>query len=166
MDECWERGNINIKSFGWSANGEAKEVGIDEYEISRIVTLSGIPSWMFPKPIVDFQIQTELKEDKNNQKNIIVQRYLDKYFSSWLQIFTDGSKDPVSGRAAGAVYIPKFQCNIKKRITDYVAVYTAQLIAILLALQWVEDVKRLPFFVFSKNWPWPPKGCKSQFFVI
>lgn len=41
---------------------------------------------------------------------------------------------------AAAVYILKLQCKINKIITDYVAVYTAELIALMLALKWVEDV--------------------------
>ncbi len=62
-------------------------------------------------------------------------------------IFTDGSKDPISGTTAAAVFIPKFQTRIKKRITDHVSVYTAALIAMVVALQWVEDVNR----IFDRN---------------
>ena len=92
-------------------------------------------------PIIDLQIQMKIKNEKNILKNIIAQQYLDQTYSSWVQIFTDGSKDPVSGRTAAAVYIPKFQISIKKRITDHISIFAAELVAMMVALQWVEDVK-------------------------
>lgn len=141
MKECWEHGNKTIKSFGWTANREALEAGIDGLEVCPIVSVSNIPPWIFPKPLVDFQIQTQINNDKDIPKNIIAQQYIDQSYTSWLHIYTDGSKDPASGRTASAVHIPKFQCDISKRLTDNVSVYTAELIAILVALHWVEDVK-------------------------
>ncbi len=57
-----------------------------------------------------------------------------------LHIFTDGSKDPTSGNSAAAVYIQRLQVNIQKRISNYVSAFTTELIAILLAIQWVEEV--------------------------
>jgi len=39
-----------------------------------------------------------------------------------------------------AVCITHFKYTIEKRITDHVSVYTAEIIGILMALQWVEDV--------------------------
>ncbi len=51
--------------------------------------------------------------------------------------FIYGSKDPVSGRTAAAVYIHEFQNSIKKRINDHISVYAAELIAVMVALQWV-----------------------------
>lgn len=51
--------------------------------------------------------------------------------------FIYGSKDPVSGRTADAVYIHKFQNSIKKRITDHISAYAAELIAVMVVLQWV-----------------------------
>ncbi len=92
-------------------------------------------------PKVDFQMQIKIKNEKVTLKNIIAQQYSDQSYPSWLHIFTDGSKDPISGRTAAAVFIPKFQTSIKKRITDQISVYTAELIAMVVALQWVEDVK-------------------------
>ncbi|XDV45291.1 hypothetical protein PO909_013411, partial [Leuciscus waleckii] len=141
LEECWEHGNKNIKSLGWSVQREAQEAGIEDCDVSPTVILSSIPPWIFPMPIIDLQIQMKIKNEKDILKNIIAQQYLDQTYSSWVQIFTDGSKDPISGRTAAAVYIPKFQISIKKRITDHISVFTAELVAMMVALQWVEDVK-------------------------
>lgn len=64
----------------------------------------------------------------------IVQNYFDLHFSDSVFIFTDGAKDPDTGRAGAAVYIPASESYIKKRISDHVSVYTTELTAILLAL--------------------------------
>ncbi len=54
-----------------------------------------------------------------------------------LQIFTDGSKEPESGRTA-AVYI---KIKMAKRLSDHLSVFTTELLAIILALQWIEEVQ-------------------------
>ncbi len=54
-----------------------------------------------------------------------------------LQIFTDGSKEPESGRTA-AVYI---KIKMAKRLSDHLSVFTTELLAIVLALQWIEEVQ-------------------------
>ena len=67
------------------------------------------------------------------------------YIRAWvkaryLNIFTDGSKQS-NNNTASAVYIPYFNVQISKRIPDLCSVYTAELIALLLALNWIRDVK-------------------------
>jgi ribonuclease HI len=55
--------------------------------------------------------------------------------------FTDGSKDPDSGRTEAGVYVSEFDVNICRRLTDDLPVYSVELLAIVVALQWVEDVQ-------------------------
>jgi hypothetical protein len=50
-----------------------------------------------------------------------------------LRIYTDGSKDPVSGRVGAGVYIPDFVC---KRLNDNVSVYAAELMAMIIDFRW------------------------------
>ncbi len=93
-------------------------------------------------PSVDLQIFKTIK-DKQNQvpKAIVVQKHLESEYFHYLQIFTDGSKDPVTGRTAAAMFIPLYKYRDGKRITNDISVYTAEMVAILIALQWVEEVK-------------------------
>ncbi len=51
----------------------------------------------------------------------------------------DGSKDPDTGYAGAAVYIPMYDSYIKKRVTNHLSGYATELLAILLALQWLEE---------------------------
>ena len=56
-------------------------------------------------------------------------------------LFTDGSKDPKTRRTGAAFSVPEFKVAVTKRETDHVSVYTMELLAILLAAQWVEEVR-------------------------
>ena len=82
------------------------------------LSFSSIPPWLFPLSSVDLSIQLELK---NNSKHLsvclIVKNYFDQHFTNSVFIFTDGSKDPVKGRAGEAVFIPVNDTCIKKRVS-------------------------------------------------
>ncbi len=47
IEECWEHGDTNIKSFGWVAKREAQVAGIADCEVSPTMLLSSIPPWIF-----------------------------------------------------------------------------------------------------------------------
>ncbi len=70
-----------------------------------------------------------------------MQQYIEQTYYSTVKIYTDGSKDPESGFTAAAVYIPQFKVNISKSISDQISVFTTEIIAIFLALQWIEEVQ-------------------------
>ena len=39
------------------------------------------------------------------------------------------------------VYIPDFKISISKRASDQLSVYTAEMLAVIIGLQWVEEVR-------------------------
>uniref|UniRef100_A0A9J8CA31 Uncharacterized protein n=1 Tax=Cyprinus carpio carpio TaxID=630221 RepID=A0A9J8CA31_CYPCA len=49
--------------------------------------------------------------------------------------------DPEFGKTAVAVYIPLFNIRMSKRTSDHISVFTAEIIAICLALQWIEEIQ-------------------------
>ncbi len=53
----------------------------------------------------------------------------------------DGPKDLESGRTAAAVYIPAFKTKLAKRISDHMSEFNTELIAIILVLQWIEEIQ-------------------------
>jgi len=59
-------------------------------------------------------------------------------YESSLAVYTDGSKD-LSGKVGSAVYIPEVEEQLCVRISDKLSVYTSELYAILLTLQWIID---------------------------
>ena len=81
------------------------------------------------------------------QTKIITREYIDNY-SGYLNIFTGGSKQS-NNSTASAVYIPYFDVKISKRIPNLCSVYTAELLALLLALNWIRDENHLTIFTDS-----------------
>ncbi|XP_051548849.1 uncharacterized protein LOC127437749 [Myxocyprinus asiaticus] len=142
LENCWEHEYINLNSFGWKANEEAHQTGINNCAVCPTVVLPATPPWLFPMPVVDFQLLVSIN-DKNRQepKETIVHKYLDLKYVSVIQLYTDGSKDPETGHTASAVYIPRFRNKTAKRTSNHISVYTTEMLAILLALQWVEVIK-------------------------
>ncbi len=78
-------------------------------------------------PLIDIQLH---KEKHNNVtsvlESLVVQKYIDLTYYSMVQIYTDGSKDPDSGKTAVAVYIPLFKIKMSKRTSDHISVFTAE----------------------------------------
>ncbi len=62
-------------------------------------------------------------------------------FYSFVQIYTDGSKDPIEQKVGIGVYIPRFKTEIRLTLSDKLSVYSPELTAIIIGLQWVEQIK-------------------------
>ncbi len=60
---------------------------------------------------------------------------MDQKYYEMVQIFTDGSKGSENMKAGMTVVIPQYEIVIKKRTSDFLSVFTAELVAILMALQ-------------------------------
>lgn len=68
----------------------------------------------------------------------LVQEQISQHYDK-LFIFPDGSKDFESGRIGAAFFIPHLEIAVKRRLTDHLSVFTTELIAIQLVLQWAES---------------------------
>ncbi|XP_016419840.1 uncharacterized protein LOC107749259 [Sinocyclocheilus rhinocerous] len=140
IEPCWEHGKRQINSFGWVVRKRASEMGIMERNYSPTVVLPTIPPWFLPQPEIDFSL-LELMRDEYGGNYKIFNSYIRGNYYGYLQIYTDGSKDPKTGRAAAAVVIPEFNVECGKRITDDISVYACEMMAMIIALQWVEEVR-------------------------
>lgn len=105
------------------------------------IAMSITPPWLFPTPSVELQLKKVIMDKQGCvSKQLEMTRYFEQKYNRCLQIYTDGSKDPDSGRTASAVVIHlEFKYEIYKRITNPLSVYTAETIAVLMEVQWVED---------------------------
>ena len=91
-------------------------------------------------PSIDVNIENEMKiKSKLLSVGRVAEMYIEQHFGDKLLVYTDGSKDPESGRTGAAVFIPKYKVAIKKRTRNQLSVYTVELIAMLTALQWLEE---------------------------
>ena len=109
-----------------------------------------IPPWKIPEISVNWDLLSQADKIYSPlQTKIITREYIDRY-SGYLNIFTDGSKQS-NNCTASAVYIPYFHVQISRKIPDLCSVYTAELIALLLALDWIRDVKPSNSVIFTDS---------------
>lgn len=81
-------------------------------------------------PAIDLYL---LKVEKSNSGAINeVNHYMERMYYDNVQIYTDGSKDPESNKTGIATRSNYY----KKKTPDYLSVFTTELIAIVIALQW------------------------------
>ncbi|KAI2667110.1 hypothetical protein H4Q32_003505 [Labeo rohita] len=152
LNKCWEHGRKQFDSFGWVGDSQAETLGLTKISHRCTVALSAIPPWFLPMPAVDLEISKISKHSREcGGMNNMVQQYLSDKYNDMVQIYTDGSKDPDTGRTGAAVYIPEFDISIKQRTSDNLAVYSVELLAILLALIKIEDFKPNTFVVCSDS---------------
>jgi ribonuclease HI len=84
-----------------------------------------------------------------NLTKLLTQEHINK-FANFLQIYTDGSKQN-NNRTASATYIPSLDIIISRRIPDNCTVYTSELTAILLALNWILENKPSNIIIFTDS---------------
>lgn len=138
LKECWEYNHTDSCSFGWSVEKEAKKMGIDNVTCCKTINVTAIPPWLFISPVVNMEIK---EVGKINDIYQSIQQYIEFRYEDSIQIYTDASKDPSTGKTGAAVFIPKHNINIQKRTSDQLSVFSTEMMAIIIALQWVKEVK-------------------------
>ena len=83
------------------------------------------------------------KKREWNEENLgnLTEEYIKRNFYNYLSIFSDGSKNPGNEHVGIGVVIPEFNVYISKRISDWLSVFTSEVVAIIFALQWVDEIK-------------------------
>ena len=65
-------------------------------------------------------------------------------------MYTNASKDSVD-KVGVAFTLLEFQVKVRKRVNNEISVYTGELLAILVAVQWVEDTRPLRLVICSDS---------------
>ncbi|KAI2646647.1 RNA-directed DNA polymerase from mobile element jockey [Labeo rohita] len=140
IESCWEQGLMRYKSFGSTVTGLISEMGLYEYKCFARVIHPHIPLWIIPCPKVDLTLLEMREKDGDKAMEVIRAReYINIKYGNNTLIFTDASRS--GGRVGVAVYVPKIQMKKKVRITDQLAVYTGEMMAILLAVQMIKEIE-------------------------
>lgn len=71
----------------------------------------------------------------------MIQAYIELYHNN-IQVYTDASKASANKIGVG-FYIAEFHLAIGRRVSDGLSVLTGEMLAIVLALQWIEDIRPL-----------------------
>ena len=89
-------------------------------------------------------------------------KYIDRRYMGKIQIYTDGSKDPENNRVGCAFVIPEFNATYKFKLNDHLTVYSAELVAILMALRWANKNKANSTNLYPPTKGYLRETCKSQ----
>lgn len=81
-----------------------------------------------------------------------MQRYIEQNYANKLLIFTDGSKDPETGRTGATVYIAEQRLAIKEGAIDHASVYAVEPLAITLALKWLKEGSNVHALIASDSY--------------
>ena len=74
-----------------------------------------------------------------------------KKYSDFTQVYTDGAKKPETGVTGYGVAIPVKRIGINRRTSNKLGVYTVEMLAVLVALRWVEKTKQDKVMICSDS---------------
>ncbi|KAL0984649.1 hypothetical protein UPYG_G00144700 [Umbra pygmaea] len=134
--QCQERENDRIKSFGWTIRQKVIMMGISALDISPSVVGPVVPPWLLLEVPVDLGLLEE--KEVHEVDHYRVQGYISKNYKEGIIIYTDASKK-TDTKMGIAYVIPQLNIEFAKIMNDDLAVYTAELLAIWMALLWVES---------------------------
>ncbi|XP_023190356.1 uncharacterized protein LOC111608710 [Xiphophorus maculatus] len=146
LKPCQEKEKKNTNSFGWVILSKIEEIGIDKVQVSSVVVSPAIPPWVLEQAEVDLKLLEKGREMEKNE----VENYINKEYSKHIQVYTDASKK--SNNQVGIAFIaPDLNVMENKRISDKLTVYTGELMAILIALEWIEGIGKGKFVICSDS---------------
>ena len=133
-------------------------VGLVDKQIKDF-QLAGVPlstsnypvknKWALPQILLPFCIKDELSNISNSNplfKQVIFRAVAGDVYNDFVHVYTDGSKDPDTGKTGMAIYIESSSffktMIIRARLSDKISVFTTELMAISEALNWIEAVTR------------------------
>ena len=135
-----------IPSFGIRISSEFENMNLDLDNIAEF-KVPDVPPWTISQPRVLFS----LHNDKKSQTDPLVFRTkyheLLSIFLSYETIFTDGSKD---GDTAGSACVTPSD-TYKCRLPDNASIFSAEIKAIDLALDHIEQSRSSDFIIFSDS---------------
>ncbi len=82
----------------------------------------------------------ELMKESGNIVAAVEDR-LQTVYHAFVPVYTDGSKDPNTGRTGFAFSIPSLNISVNRSTSDHLSVYTVEMMAIATALQWIEETQ-------------------------
>ena len=111
-------------------------------------TVDPIPYWIY-NISVDLRLCEQVSKKDVNASTLTLCREFINSWQNYLNIYTDGSQR--DGKTSCAFYISEFKVKHSFRLSDNTPVYTAELVAILEALRWLEDSLPNRVVIFSDS---------------
>ena len=88
------------------------------------------PPWLLYTPTISTEINNKVsKQELPAKVKAVALETIDNKYQGQVKVFTDGSKDPQSGKTAAAFFDTEAQEGCGYRCTDNISIFTAELIA-------------------------------------
>lgn len=141
--DCYEFASDQVRShpFLRQCMTWAKDYNLLDMVPVKSSYWGSVPVWLLPSFQIDFKLHKDKHDEEIEFSKDSVQEHIQHNWNLHLQIYTDGSKDPESGRVSCAFYVPQLDLKCGYRISDNMSVFTAEALGILKALQWVLEAR-------------------------
>ncbi|XP_013884271.1 uncharacterized protein LOC106532689 [Austrofundulus limnaeus] len=149
LKPSWEKGKKNLKSLGWEIENDVKNFQLSSIKMSETVPLSLVHPSLFNEIIVDLSLLKK-REKGNFSESSSVQSYIENKYFDYVQVYTDASKS-LSNNNGVSFIVPEFNIKKCKRISDDLSVFTGEMMGIILALSWIEEVRPLRSLICSDS---------------
>ena len=140
VSPCLYTRTVNISEYSTTVLSES---GVCLTEIVQPVPTT-IPLWEMEPPIVDLSLS---ETSKTHQPNILITKAREKIsnMSHYMQIYTDGSK--INNQVGSAFVLPQLGITKSYTLKSYHSIFTAELWALYMCLDYVNSMPCPPFKV-------------------
>ena len=128
--------DINGKGpFGYRIYTDFQHDRLKDLDIIRAETPKW-PPWLLHRPIISTEISNAItKQDLPAKIKAVALDTIDRKYGNFNKIYTDGSKDPITGKTSAAYYDSSSNEGNGYRCTDDLSIFSTELIAISKALE-------------------------------
>jgi ribonuclease HI len=144
FEEKFSSRETAIPSFGLRVRVILRDLDLDPDVLSQ-GGIPGFPPWLYTPPVVDLSL-TQYR--KNSTSPVVFLQYfleLRERYTNYIAIYTDGSK--AEERVASAAIAEDY--FFVRRLPNNSSIYSAELTAILLALQYIRRSSHTRFIIFT-----------------
>ena len=87
-------------------DGWVRQMRLYGMDFSPTVPIPVSPPWLLPPPVVDLQVLERVQKDREGvDPSKLFKRQLDTIYMDFIPIYTDGSKNPRTGRTGSAFVV-------------------------------------------------------------
>ena len=140
-------GANKYKTFFVNINQWAGRLGLEQVSVAEHTSWLPMPYWVLPEQNIEMVFLQEKDKKLVTPK---IAEHLNSIRDSTF-IFTDGSRDPVSGRAGFWMHVEQLGVKIGRRISNGSSVFTSEVMAILWALRWIEETRPRELIICSDS---------------
>ena len=132
IQASWEREVARLPSFGWTREAVAQEMSIYDKNFCPRVLWPSVPLWQLEVPKIDLE-ELEINPESNLVHQFqchIIKRYQDHIIHFVVQ---------------------GWNAQAFKRTSNFLSVFTVELYAILMAVQWTEQIQNHKVLICSDS---------------